>query len=421
MNILIGKYGKSCLFDEKTWGIIGGDEAPSTLFINLANKYPQHTFYMVGRSDLYKFKNKSKLNKFLKTEDSKLEIPKNLIDVWSFMPSDVIDFKSRVPEDKTKTYRHEWVADWFHNNNVKLDLGLVFSGPNGATTIPYKIIGIRNPNEFTTPIEMVGTYSAPLVNTLNKTGVPHILLCEDPRYIPITNRDTYNVEKGVLSQLNENVKTLRIQSYEQQDRKEHTLKYTYSKIETIFLMREKKVDFRNIEKTNKIALALNGGWKVRETAVEEWVLKKIPDCKIYGHWEDSWYEKYPNNFENVAIRDMEPLMWNTKYTLIPPTNKSNFVTQKFWKMLYYGIVPFFHSKYDTDKLLPIPDFLRCKSPADFHTKIEYLENNPKNYKLLLNEMYKILDDGYFDGSIVINEINKGLREFIGFDLDGNIL
>ena len=27
MNILIGKYGKSCLFNEKSWGMIAGEGA----------------------------------------------------------------------------------------------------------------------------------------------------------------------------------------------------------------------------------------------------------------------------------------------------------------------------------------------------------------------------------------------------------
>ena len=67
MNIMIGKYGKSCLFNEKSWGIIGGDEAPSTFFIKLAQAYPQHKFYMVGRSDLKQFRKvqRSKLSRAL--------------------------------------------------------------------------------------------------------------------------------------------------------------------------------------------------------------------------------------------------------------------------------------------------------------------------------------------------------------------
>ena len=71
MNIMIGKYGKSCLFNEKSWGIIGGDEAPSTFFIKLAQAYPQHKFYMVGRSDLKQFRKvqRSKLSAFIKKDE----------------------------------------------------------------------------------------------------------------------------------------------------------------------------------------------------------------------------------------------------------------------------------------------------------------------------------------------------------------
>jgi hypothetical protein len=123
-------------------------------------------------------------------------------------------------------------------------------------------------------------------------------------------------------------------------------------------------------------MTINGGGKIRSTMIKEWILDKVPDCKIYGSWDDEWYEKYPKNFFKVAIRDMEPIMWDTKYTLIAPMMNTKFVTQKFWKMIYYGIIPFFHAQYDTDKILPVPNFLRCKSPDDLYKKIERLENNP---------------------------------------------
>ena len=424
MNIMIGKYGKSCLFNEKSWGIIGGDEAPSTFFIKLAQAYPQHKFYMVGRSDLKQFRKvqRSKLSAFIKKDEecgvNRLKIPDNIIDVWQFKPDNVEFYKSGEKEAfKTKKMPHEWIAEWFGENNIKLDAGIIFSGPLGSSTLPNKIVGFRNPNAFCSPIEMLVTYGAPIVHTLNVTDVPHILLCEDPRYIPLSNRDTFNVEKGVLSQCNEIVDTWRIKNYEDQVRIEHKVPYKYSRIETIFLMREKKVDFRNIEKKNKMLMTINGGGKIRSTMIKEWILDKVPDCKIYGSWDDEWYEKYPKNFFKVAIRDMEPIMWDTKYTLIAPMMNTKFVTQKFWKMIYYGIIPFFHAQYDTDKILPVPNFLRCKSPDDLYKKIERLENNPDEYKLLLNELYNILDDGYFNGKMVLDEVNKGLKEFIGFDLN----
>ena len=424
MNILIGKYGKSCLFNEKSWGMIGGDEAPSTFFIKLAHAYPQHKFYMIGRSDLKSFKKvkKSKLAGFIKKDpdsaESRLSIPDNIIDVWQYKPETVDFYKSSEKDTcKLKKMPHEWIAEWFGENKIKLDLGILFSGPLGSSTVPNKIIGIRDPAAFCSPIEMLVTYGAPIVHTLNLTGVPHILLCEDPRYVPLSNRDTYNVEKGVLSQCNEIVETKRIKNYEDQERITHNVKYKYGKIETIFLMREKKIDFRNIEKKNKMLMTINGGGKIRDTLIKEWILDKVPDCKIYGSWDDIWYEKYPDNFFKVAIRDMEPIMLDTKYTLIAPMVNSKFITQKFWKMLYYGIIPFFHSQYDTDKILPAPNFLRCKSADDMYNKINRLENNPEEYKLLLNSLYGILDDGYFSGKIVLDELNKGLSEFVGFNLN----
>jgi hypothetical protein len=31
---------------------------------------------------------------------------------------------------------HEWIAEWFGENNIKLDAGIIFSGPLGSSTLP---------------------------------------------------------------------------------------------------------------------------------------------------------------------------------------------------------------------------------------------------------------------------------------------
>ena len=38
----------------------------------------------------------------------------------------------------------------------------------------------------------------------------------------------------------------------------------------------------------------------------------------------------------------------------------------------------------------------------------------------INKMYEILDERLFDGSMILDEINSGMREFIGFDLNSEV-
>ena len=60
MNILIGKFGRSIFFDKKSWSIYAGDDEAPILYTELAKRYPQHTFYLIGKSDIYKIKRRLK-------------------------------------------------------------------------------------------------------------------------------------------------------------------------------------------------------------------------------------------------------------------------------------------------------------------------------------------------------------------------
>ena len=75
MNIIIGKFGKSIIFDSKKWGIIGGDSESAILIWSMAQLYPNDKFYIVSRNDY------SKLPLNIKLEINK---NKNIIDVWEF-------------------------------------------------------------------------------------------------------------------------------------------------------------------------------------------------------------------------------------------------------------------------------------------------------------------------------------------------
>ena len=71
-------------------------------------------------------------------------------------------------------------------------------------------------------------------------------------------------------------------------------------------------------------------------------------------------------------------------------------------MLYYGIIPFW-CKYDYDKnnlYSEFPDFIKVETPEELVEKINYLENNPIEYHKLLNELYELLEDKYFDNRFI---------------------
>ena len=103
---------------------------------------------------------------------------------------------------------------------------------------------------------------------------------------------------------------------------------------------------------------------------------------------------------------------DVKYTFIIPIQKG-WVTAKFWEMINYGIIPFMHPYYDQQKHIPCPDFLRVNSPEELLEKINYLEDNPEEYKKLLNELSLMLKDEYYDGTFINNLIIDGINKLKG--------
>ena len=73
MNFIVGKFGKSVLFNSHTWGAIGGDMDAPTLFKMLFKNNPNDKFYIIGKSDY------SRLSKH---ERKEINIHNNVIDVW---------------------------------------------------------------------------------------------------------------------------------------------------------------------------------------------------------------------------------------------------------------------------------------------------------------------------------------------------
>jgi hypothetical protein len=102
---------------------------------------------------------------------------------------------------------------------------------------------------------------------------------------------------------------------------------------------------------------------------------------------------------------------STKYTLIIPI-KNKWVTSKFWKMAQFGILPFMHPTYDTQNHIECPEFLRIKSAEDFKARVEYLEANPDKYKKLLDALYSMLKDEYYDGRYINNVIMSNVYKLL---------
>lgn len=422
MNIAIGKISKSVIFDKEYRKTGKGDLAPMACFLALARKYPQHKFYVIASSDLHssaKDEETRKLN----------EIPDNIIDLGynikqRFMSSKKASkqvggfgsFMTKKDNESKFDYLCEYTVDEIKKLGIKFDYGIFFLGPDCTTSTPFcyneGVYLKTGQKQFLKNLEMTAKYSAPIIHTINTFKFPYIFVNEDPRYVPMAIKDILNDEACFLSHISKDCKVKRVLGYYDESlkpRREHIEHYLYSGIERTSLMFLKKYDFRNkddfaveskhYKKDGFIFIACNESPN-RFNNIKNWILDKYPNVPIYGKWTADAIKGYEDRFINKPMAYLQDELWRAKYTYIPGfyDRMTNFVTIKIWEMCIYGILPFFDkSKYDTDKCVPILDFLRCSSPDEMKEKIDTLEKDPALYQKYLNDIYELINDDYFNG------------------------
>ncbi len=401
MKIAIGKFGRSLFFDKEYRKAGKGDLAPMASYITLARKHPESTFYLIGASDLYKTAKTPELRQ-------KNEIPDNIVDL--FAEAKKID----------TSYKHQLVCESLvkviQDNDIKFDYGIFFQGPDFKINTHY----IRRDEErMYNPLGIAEHYCGTICHVINSIDFPFIIVNEDPRYVPFHTADMFRDETCVLSHLNAKTPVERYVKYFEYPptMRPHTIDYIYSGIERTSLLFLKKHDYRNWKnfqitgedgetktyaKDGFIFVACNESPN-RFKNIKNFILDMYPDVPIYGNWKEETIKGYEDRFVQKSMAYLQDDLWRSKYTYIPGffDKMTNFVTIKVWEMCIYGIMPFFDkTKYDSDNLLPIPDFFRVSSPQEMKEKIELLESDEALYTKYLNELYDLVEDRYFNGDFI---------------------
>jgi hypothetical protein len=135
-NIVIGKFGRSILFNENKWAAVGGDNEPAILFKTLAKYNPNINFYFLGKTDY-------------KTGIS------NLINIWN-------NYKKKTEDDHIN-----WPLEAL--KDIKIDAGIFMAGPMGQANIPNKIKKIHNNDDIAKVLCMFTNYVGPQIHYLNET------------------------------------------------------------------------------------------------------------------------------------------------------------------------------------------------------------------------------------------------------------
>jgi hypothetical protein len=388
MNIVIGKIGKSILFDYNKWGMTGGEQEAPVYIASLAQMNPNINFYLIGLNDF------EKLDANIK---NKININKNIINIWK-------DYNNSICE------KYKWPVEYFKRNKIDVDFGILYAGLHSNRNIPgitYK----ENGKIFDNPLEMILNYTTQIFNFINETQFPYVVIGEDYRYLPIKSLD-------LLRRPNEYIGTFPLENIKITIVKEILSKEKISKYENIssgnldkvFLMGE-EFPKNKINKRTELLSIYSNYTKYginKKPIVDSWIIDIFDkkEWKVYGDWENIDLLKNKENFIKIPIHKLQSQMNNCKYTFMIPIVK-NTISSKFWKLIYFGIIPFMHPFYDGKKLQIkdkyLNEILRPQTPKEFKKNIDFLENNPKEYEKVFELLQNEFKEAFFDGSLINNE------------------
>lgn len=388
MNIFYGKFGRTVMFDKKKWSTIGGDNEAPALLLKLASTHPEDTFYLISASDFSKF-------------DKLREAYPNIVPLMDGYTMGLDDTSYLVQKVKAR--------------GLTFDYGIIYNGITSTNNIP----GVTYMNKSleiakTKTLMFSERYCGPMVAFINHVKTRWCLLTPDPRYYPMQAKDIQCPPEVVWSQYNGKHDFLS-RDYMTRNDTVHEIDMVYAEIETNFLFGKRKASLNQITKPRKhmMNIVLNegggaSGGLARGPLLKEYVLDNFAgteisdNIQIFGKWSDDWMAD-PRFKGCVRVEELFPLLSDTKYTFIIPI-QPNWATAKFCEMSYYGILPFMHPIYDTQKNIKCPEYLRISSPAELKQKIAELEQNEEKRIALVKELWEMYGQEYFDGSKIIGHI-----------------
>lgn len=384
-NIGFCKVGKSVKFRNTKYSPIGGDNEASCTLRALANNNPDKNFYIIGRSDFATLSDIEKADLFPYD---------NVIDVWEGVGLDISE----------KYFNH--IITYFKEKQITLDFTVMMVGQLSNVTIPGRIEKVREGNDGkpAATLDMTKWYTTPIFTWLNEEKPPYIEIVNDPRYTIKQPRDLFHMPMRSLGQYDYDYETFAIRNYDDQERITRVVHSEYAGMETAFCGDYEYTQDVNLNRKTDFMVVLNEGKPSRYDLLKEWVLNKFDDVEIYGKWEHDAVKEDSRFLGSARIDVLQKKLQDVKFTFIIPI-KEGWVTSKYIEMIHAGVIPFLHPSYDMQKHLPIPDFLRPNTPAEFYERMQSLISNPGKYEtILLGLRNAILKPEYYDGTFINDKI-----------------
>ena len=397
-NFAFGKTGLQLRFNffEKSENFKSADHCK--LLINLAYNNPKDNFYIIGQNNLNKID---------------IELKKKL-----FPHNNVYNTLENANKDLDKLYESPLI--WLNKNQVNLDYAIIGGGPTLNVNIPNKI-HIKS-GTLGKPLDSAKRGVAPIIHTLNETNIDWVSLADDPRCLnTCVAKDLFNKPKKILSQINTEILSESIKSYENQELIKTKIDVSYSNIEMACNLDENIyfLDDSWKERKTSVGMVLNeagvderlntkklsNGHRPRYPILKKWLLDNFDNTCIYGKWHEDIMKS------NIAFKGfidrptLYPEMKKWKHSFCIPIDKG-WATAKYLEYLKCGISPFMHPEYDDQKNTNIQNFYRVQSVEEIKDKIDMNDN------IHIEEINKgiknCLSDEYISGQKINDEIYESL-------------
>lgn len=442
MRVGYGKIGRAIGLTPNSWGVVGGDDEPPLLLKTMAERWPEHTFVLLGRNS--------------GENPQEAGFPPNVENPFTELRADLLALSKgnhsplTIPElYKTAPGLIQLWAPVFDT----LDAVVMWQGQHGTSN--YPIPKTDGSGQVTRPQDAFVYYVGPMIGGINRwiskdpMNREVVWLCADPRNY-LKCRDLAWPPRDVLGQFNFSKKEKHWRYRETGSPSDYGFKgdwvggdpttntwhaeheYIYSRLEICGILPEHVPSDFSTDWSGRahFGLFINEARAYvahnRFDALRDYVLPLNPYF-INGKWSTKSLEK----LKTMGRDPIEPAPADVYYdklrsvrcTLTTPSSGSGWATTKPWQSFGTGTVCFFHPRYDIQghiiptleqvekgevedpELAQLAKWLRIRNPEDLRKRVDHLNRDQGAWDWITQQQRRLYDDACRD-RVILDHIEK---------------
>lgn len=419
LRVGYGKIGRSMPLSLAKCGSLGGDVEMAATVKVLAERNPQHEFWLIGRN----------------TGEDPVDVglPSNVINPWTRWIGQVRAARqaARLNKPNLTIEDHLGVQAIFDSITLptitSMHKIILWAGQHGTTNAPLP--SVRRPGTLTKPHDWSAHYVAFLTRGVNRWRDPdpwnteEIWLNSDPRnYLKLRDLK-WPLRHPVLAQhtYRHNIKHARYDDPGPDGAwaewsAEHDVglaepgdinKIWFAAVDNVYSRLEINgllpgtpfgdlVSFDDRwENRTHFGLFINETRKyvradvARLRVMQEWVLPLSPTW-VHGTWSKESLAELGRDIKPAPWEDYFDRLHSVRCTFTTPASGTGWATAKPWEAFAAGTVCFFHPEYDTQNNIlgdappGLLGWLRVNSPTELRQRVQHLQSYPEDWLWIVN-------------------------------------